>query len=69
MARGNDGDRVVVESERTGRSAREGVILEVIGTGEGLHYRIKWDDGHESTFFLSSGSINIIPKATKATAP
>ena len=33
MARGNDGDRVVVESERTGRSAREGVILEVIGTG------------------------------------
>jgi len=70
MAHGNVGDRVVVESERTGRSAREGVILEVLGAGEGIHhYRIKWDDGHESTFFPSAGSISIIPKATKAAAP
>lgn len=66
MAHGNVGDRVVVESERTGRSAREGVILEVLGTSEGIHYHIKWDDGHESTFFPSAGSISIIPKATKA---
>ena len=69
MAHGNVGDRVVVESERTGRLAREGVILEVLGTGEGIHYRIKCDDGHESTFFPSAGSISIIPKATKAAAP
>ena len=69
MAHGNVGDRVVVESERTGRSAREGEILEVLGTDEGIHYRIKWDDGHESIFFPSAGSTSIIPKATKATAP
>lgn len=69
MAHGNVGDRVVVESERTGRSAREGEILEVLGTGEAVHYRIKWDDGHESTFFPSAGSISFIPKATRATAP
>ena len=57
-------------SSLSGRGAqRARVILEVIGTGEGLHYRIKWNDGHESTFFPSSGSISIIPKATKATAP
>jgi len=69
MAHGNVGDRVVVESERTGRSAREGEILEVLGTDEGIHYRIKWDDGHESIFFPSAGSTSIIPKATKAAAP
>jgi Domain of unknown function (DUF1918) len=69
MAHGNVGDRVVVESERTGRSAREGLIVEVLGTGEVIHYRIKWDDGHETTFFPSAGSISIIPKAAKAVAP
>ena len=57
-------------SSLSGRGAqRARVILEVIGTGEGLHYRIKWNDGHESTFFPRAGRISIIPRATKATAP
>lgn len=69
MVEGKVGDRVVLESERTGRAAREGVILEVLGAGEGVHYRVRWEDGHESTFFPSGGSITIIHKATKARVP
>ena len=66
MAAGGVGDRVILESERTGRAAREGEILEVLGTGEGVHYRVRWEDGHESTFFPSGGSLTIIHKTTKA---
>jgi hypothetical protein len=69
MAVGKIGDRVVLESERAGQAAREGGILEVLGAGEGVHYRVLWDNGHESTFFPSGGSITIIPKATKARVP
>jgi hypothetical protein len=39
------------------------------GPGEGVHYRLHWDDGHESTFFLSGGSITITRKAKKAQVP
>jgi hypothetical protein len=56
------GDRVIVESERVGESAREGEILEVLGAHEVLHYRVRWEDGHESIVFPSGGSITIVPK-------
>ena len=69
MVVGKVGDRVVLESERTGQAAREGEILEVLGVGEGVHYRVRWENGHESTFFPSGGSITIIHKATKARVP
>ena len=69
MVEGRIGDRVVLESERTGQAAREGKILEVLGAGEGIHYRVLWADGHESTFFLSGGSITIIRKSKKARVP
>lgn len=69
MVEGKVGDRVVLESERTGHAAREGEILEVLGAGEGVHYRVRWEDGHESIFFLSGGSITIIRKAKKARVP
>jgi hypothetical protein len=69
MVEGKVGDRVVLESERTGQAAREGEILEVLGAGEGVHYRVRWEDGHETTFFPSGGSITIIRKAKKARVP
>lgn len=68
MVEGKVGDRVVLESRRTGQAAREGEILEVLGTGEGVHYHVRWADGHESTFFLSGGSVTIIRKV-KARIP
>jgi hypothetical protein len=69
MVVGKVGDRVVLESERTGQGSRAGEILEVLGVGEGVHYRVRWENGHESTLFPSGGSITIIPKATKARVP
>lgn len=50
------GDRLVVESERVGQPAREGTILEVIEATYGTRYRVRWDDGHESTIRPSAGS-------------
>jgi hypothetical protein len=66
MAEGNVGDRVLIESERVGRSAREGEILEVLGGGgSDVHYRVRWQDGHESTLFPSAGSMTIFRVTTK----
>jgi hypothetical protein len=55
------GDRIVVESERVGTPSREGAILEVIESAAGPHYRVRWDDGHESGFWPSAGSARIMP--------
>jgi hypothetical protein len=54
------GDRIVVESERVGQADREGTILEVVEASYGTRYRVRWDDGHESTIRPSAGSARII---------
>jgi Domain of unknown function (DUF1918) len=49
------GDRIVVESAHVGQPRREGEVLEVVpGDGDREHYRVRWDDGHESIYFPSS---------------
>ena len=48
------GDRVVVEGAKVGQSRRSGEIIEVVVAGQSQHYRVRWDDGHESLFFPSS---------------
>lgn len=57
------GDRVIVESEHVGESAREGVVREVLGSGDALHYRVRWEDGRETVFFPTAGSMTIRHKA------
>lgn len=54
------GDRIIVESERVGQPDREGTILEVIEASYGVRYRVRWDDGHESTIRPSAGSARTI---------
>jgi hypothetical protein len=54
------GDRIVVESERVGQADREGTILEVLEASYGTRYRVRWDDGHESTIRPSAGSARVI---------
>jgi uncharacterized protein DUF1918 len=60
------GDRVTVESERVGAPPREGEILEVLGSGDGIHYFVRWEDGHQSSFYPSAGSSTIIHRARKS---
>ncbi|MBM3684908.1 MAG: DUF1918 domain-containing protein [Actinobacteria bacterium] len=50
------GDEIVVDLMEMGRSPRRGEVLEVIGEGDLAHYRVRWDDGHESTFFPSTST-------------
>jgi Domain of unknown function (DUF1918) len=51
------GDRIVVESAHVGQARREGEVLEVMPgehEHEREHYRVRWDDGHESIYFPSN---------------
>ena len=51
------GDRIRVDSLKAGDPAREGEILEVIEHEYGVSYRVRWDDGHESTFRPTAGTV------------
>ncbi len=62
------GDRIVIESEKVGQAAREGVILEVVEASYGIRYRVRWDDGHESTIRPSAGSARTIDQASPSSA-
>jgi hypothetical protein len=53
-------DRIVVESQKVGTPAREGEILEVLESAVGIHYRVRWEDGHETDFRPAAGSARII---------
>jgi hypothetical protein len=49
------GDRILVESRRVGSGRKTGEVVEVIGGAGGQsHYRIRWDDGHESIVYPST---------------
>ena len=50
------GDRLVVESTRVGQPQRHGEVIEVLGAGTAPHFRVRWDDGHETTFFPNPGA-------------
>lgn len=64
MTHGRAGDRLIIDSERTGQPRREGVIAEVLEGFGGIHYRVRWDDGHESTYFPGGGdSCQVVPAA------
>jgi hypothetical protein len=45
------GDRVIVEGNKVGQARRSGQILDVMDAREGQHYRVRWDDGHETVFY------------------
>lgn len=51
------GDHVVAESESTVRAARRGVVQEVLRQEPHPRYRIRWDDGHETTYTPAAGAL------------
>lgn len=51
---GRPGDVVVISGHRVGDRERLGEILEVLGTAEHVHYRVRWDDEAESIFYPGS---------------
>ena len=57
----HQGDRIAVESNRVGVAARFGEVIEVLESPGGKHYRIQWDDGHQSDSFLGSDARVVTP--------
>ncbi len=51
------GDELVVEGHKVGKPGRAGLVLEVLGEPESPHYRMRWEDGHETVFFPAGGTI------------
>ncbi len=58
---GRPGDKVVVHGHRVGEGERAGEILEALGEPGHEHYRVHWEDGHESVFYPASDA-RIVPK-------
>lgn len=56
-ARTEIGDVLVIAGHRVGERERTGEILEVLGEEGHEHYRVRWEDGHESVFYPSSDAI------------
>ena len=51
------GDVVEITGHRVGEAPRTGEVLEVLGEPGQLHYRVRWEDGHETIFYPSSDAI------------
>ena len=48
------GDQIIVESRKVGGGRKTGEVAEVMQGAGGQHYRVHWDDGHESIVYPSS---------------
>jgi hypothetical protein len=56
------GDAVEVKG-LPGKPAKRGRVLEVLGVGEHVHFRVRWDDEHESLLFPTEGATFIHRRA------
>ena len=45
------GDVVAIHAHHLGEPDRLGEILEVLGSADQVHFRVRWDDEHESIFY------------------
>ena len=55
------GDVVEVVGHRVGEAVRHGTIAEVLGEPGHVHYRVAWDDGHESMLYPSA-DVRVTPQ-------
>ena len=51
------GDELVVKGRHVGDPDRKGVIIEVHGEAGGPPYLVRWSDGHESSFYPTTGTV------------
>jgi hypothetical protein len=62
------GDAVEVKG-LPGRPAKRAQILEVLGAGEHVHFRVRWEDEHESLLFPTAGAGILIHRPAHETKP
>ena len=53
------GDVIVIEGHHVGEGRRSGEVLEVLGEAGHEHYRVRWEDGHETIFYPRAGDATI----------
>jgi uncharacterized protein DUF1918 len=51
------GDEIVITGHSVGDAPRTAVILEVLGSEGHEHFRVRWEDGHESIFFPGDDAV------------
>ncbi len=61
------GDIIEITGHTVGDAPRTAEILEVLGAEGHEHFRVRWEDGHESIFFPGEDAHIVRPKARKAT--
>jgi len=49
-----------------GQAPRRGEILEILGTSDRPHYRVRWDEQHESIVYPADGVLIIATAAHSA---
>jgi Ala-tRNA(Pro) deacylase len=59
---------IEIHGRKVGEVPRKGEILEVLGLPEDAHYRVRWDDGHESVFY-PGGDTTVRTTTSIATEP
>ncbi len=64
------GDVVAVHGHHLGEPERLGEILEVLGEPDHVHFRVRWDDEHESIFYPGNdASVHVRRRKRKVTKP
>jgi Domain of unknown function (DUF1918) len=58
-----NGDHIVVESAKVGSARRSGQIVEVLQGSAGEHYRVQWEDGHQTEFFPGPDAM-VVPSSS-----
>ena len=60
------GTAVLAQATSTTRAPRTGVVEEVLRGDPSPRYRIRWDDGHESTITPSNGTLQRQPSRPRS---
>ena len=59
------GDRIEITGHAVGNAPRNGEITEVLGEPGHEHFRVRWEDGHESISFPAEDAVISRPKARR----
>jgi hypothetical protein len=59
------GDRIEIAGHAVGDTPRNGEIIEVLGEPGHEHFRVRWEDGHESINFPAEDAVIRRPKARR----
>ena len=64
-----NGDHIIVESAKVGSARRSGQIVEVLQGSTGVHYRVQWEDGHQTEFFPGPNAMVVPPSSRPKKLP